>query len=172
MTTPPDDFDEPVPPEAEEMVAYLDGELDPTEAERVETRIGLDPAARAQADSLRRAWDMLDYLPRPQPSASFTHRTLEKIDALAPPRPAAASPAWRRAGAALGWAAALLVAVGVGYGGRSLLVPRPAALPPRDGDPQVLADLRVIKNLRLYRDVDDLKFLEEQDHHDLFGEER
>ena len=70
----------PVDTEAdEELVAYLDGELDPREAATMATRIGLDPKLRAKADALQRAWDILDVLPKPQPSPTFVAHTVTQI---------------------------------------------------------------------------------------------
>jgi hypothetical protein len=79
----PDDEPAPDPFEAE-LVAYLDGELDPAAARKVEARLAKDPAARARAAELKKSFDMLDYLPRPEPSANFTSRTLEKLPAVKP----------------------------------------------------------------------------------------
>ena len=62
--------------ERADLVAWLDGELE-------------GEAARAEADALRKTWELLDYLPRPEPSASFTHRTLSR---LAPARGAVGRP--------------------------------------------------------------------------------
>src|ERR1051325_5882976 len=61
------------------LVAYLDGELDEAAAQAIEARLSSDPHARAEADTLLRTWDLLDYLPRTEASTSFTHRTLERL---------------------------------------------------------------------------------------------
>ncbi len=63
----------------EDLVAYLDGELDEEAARALEAKLNLDPQARAEADALKQAWGLLDYLPRSEPSPTFTHRTLEKL---------------------------------------------------------------------------------------------
>src|SRR5437763_16447618 len=63
----------------EELVAYLDGELDPKAAEAMATKLSLDSKLRADADALQRAWDILDVLPRPQPSAAFATRTVSQV---------------------------------------------------------------------------------------------
>lgn len=80
-TTPPDDGPPPDPFEAE-LVAYLDGELDPVAARKVETRLARDPVARARAAELKKSFDLLDYLPKPEPSPTFTTRTLDKLPAI------------------------------------------------------------------------------------------
>ncbi len=65
-----------------DLVAYLDGELDPIAARKVEVRLATDPAARAKAAALKKTFDLLDYLPRTEPSPTFTTRTLDKIPAM------------------------------------------------------------------------------------------
>ncbi|AWM37712.1 hypothetical protein GobsT_42720 [Gemmata obscuriglobus] len=81
------EFDDGPPPDPfeAELVAYLDGELDPAAARRVEDRLAEDPAARARAAELKKSFDLLDYLPRPEPSPNFTTRTLEKLPAVRSP---------------------------------------------------------------------------------------
>src|SRR5436309_1556447 len=101
-----------------EIVAYLDGELDAAGQQRVEARLSRDPRARTEADTLKRAWDLLDHLPRPEPSPSFTERTLTRVAALpptAPPRPPVAPWYRRPAFGYAAWAAAVLLALAVGY---------------------------------------------------------
>jgi anti-sigma factor RsiW len=145
------------------LIAYLDGELDEEASRELEARLSRDPAARAELEALRQTWELLDYLPATEPSPEFTHRTLERVTA----QRAAADAARRRRrrwGAALGWVAAVLLAAAVGFGGVSLL--------PRDPTDEDLArDLRLIENKRLYEQVDDVEFLRELDHPDLFGED-
>src|SRR5437660_9357523 len=98
--------------ERENLVAYLDGELDEKTAHDLETRLNLDPEARAEADALQQTWGLLDYLPRPEPSVSFTHRTLERL-AVQTTAVKSGVPRWL---VAAGWAAAVLVGVLAGLG--------------------------------------------------------
>jgi hypothetical protein len=80
----------PSDPFDDELVAYLDGELDPAAARAVEDRLARDPAARDRAAELKKAFDLLDYLPKPEPSPTFTTRTLDKLPAVkSGPSPAA-----------------------------------------------------------------------------------
>ena len=166
----------------EELVAYLDGELDAKEAEALSIRLTLDPKLRAEADALQRAWDILDVLPRPQPSAAFTNRTLSQVipvpvspsgtQFLASSGPAAvtmaAMPALR-SGAGF-WLVSVLVILVSGAGGyighRALAPPFKLVAP----DPS-LEDVPLIKNLRLYRHVDDSDYLKKLDSPELFGDE-
>src|SRR5438067_8003934 len=69
------------------LVAYLDGELDEAAARALEAKLSNDPGARAEAESLRRTWELLDYLPRAEASTTFTHRTLERLAVQTSSRP-------------------------------------------------------------------------------------
>jgi len=76
------DHSAPGDPFEAELVAYLDGELDPVAARRIELRLAADPSARAKAAALKKTFDLLDYLPKPEPSPTFTTRTLDKLPAV------------------------------------------------------------------------------------------
>jgi anti-sigma factor RsiW len=152
----------------DELVAYLDGELDAAGRDRVEARLSRDPLARAEADALERTWQLLDYLPRPEPEPAFTARTLDRLAAVRPVR--VGPPRDRRALRAVAWAAGLLAAVGVGYA----LGPRPkpaAVVVDVDTDPVLAAEPRLIANLPLYLAVEDLEYLRALDQSGLFGDE-
>ncbi|MDB5307620.1 MAG: hypothetical protein JWO38_1822 [Gemmataceae bacterium] len=77
-----DDGPEPSPAEAE-LIAYLDGELDPPAARKLEAKLAADPKLRARAEALKRSYDLLDFLPKPEPTSTFTTRTLEKLPPVA-----------------------------------------------------------------------------------------
>jgi len=157
------------------LVAYLDGELDDKTARALEARLNLDPAARAEAESLRKTWELLDYLPRPEPSTSFTNRTLEKlaVQRTTGPRAASARRGWPGWLVALGWAAALVVAAAGGLGAAHLLWSRDA--PPGREEAAVEEVMvrypRVVENQRLYEQIDNLDFLRALDDPELFGDE-
>jgi anti-sigma factor RsiW len=159
--------------EREELVAYLDGELRGQAAQAVQAKLSLDPRYRAEAEAMRRTWEMLDFLPRAEPSPTFSHKTLDRVSALRPsaPQPAAgASPgrpgvrSWRWL-KGVGWAAAVLLAVGGGFAAVSFLSPRDST------DEDLAHELRVIENKRFYEHVDDIDFLWQLDHPDLFGDD-
>ncbi len=149
--------------EREELVAFLDGELDEDRSHAVESKIGLDPTLRNEAETLKRTWDLLDYLPKPEPSPNFTNNTLSRL----PAQETGAAPRPRRRPwlVGLGWAAAALLALGAGYGVALL------SFPPRPHERDLVRDLRIIENLRYYEPVESLEFLRELDHRDLFGED-
>ena len=166
--------------ERSELVAYLDGELDETTAAALEAKLHLNAKARAEAEQLRRTWELLDFLPKSQPSVDFTHRTMERV--IAETRPADFRRRLLARGRpmlkSLGWAAAILVAAVLGFSsGR--LVPKPTSPAPPvevagDIEPEWVRDLRVIQYRRLYEHVGDLQFvkkLADAEDPDLFGEE-
>jgi hypothetical protein len=166
----------------EELVAFLDGELDPKAAEAMATKLSLDPRLRAEADALQRAWDILDVLPQPQPSAAFTTRTVSQVipapAALSGmqvlPAPSSATPTMPAVPAPrpgpgfwVGSLALILLAAVGGYLGHRALAPPPKSVGP---DPP-LEDVTLMKNLRLYRNVDDMEYLKKLDSPELFGDE-
>ena len=160
------------------LVAYLDGELDAEAARVWGARLNTDPTARAEAAALRRAWELLDYLPRPEPTAAFASRTLERVSAFRPVLGGSGvqAPLWRRPWVlGIGWAASVLLAGTVGFLGVRALqpapLPSPANVEPADIDSQLVRDLRVIENQRLYEHVGDLDFLRQLDDPDLFGDD-
>jgi anti-sigma factor RsiW len=154
------------------LVAYLDGELDAKSARALEAKLQLDPTARAEAETLRRTWELLDALPRREASGEFTHKTVERMEAL---RPSRTTPArtHRRWLAVASWAAGILLAVGLGFTGARLLGPPggPPIPEPAELEQQLVRDLRLIENKRLYDVVDDLDFLRALAEPDLFGED-
>src|SRR5262249_41687092 len=77
---PADDDPEPDPAEAD-LVAYLDGELDPAATRKTERRRAPAPPPRARADALKRSFALLDSLPKREPSSAFPARTLDKLPA-------------------------------------------------------------------------------------------
>jgi len=149
--------------ERAELIAYLDGELDANASRTLEARLNRDPIARAEAETLRRTWELLDYLPRTEASATFTHRTMERATVT---DPALTGRHWRPWLRGLGWlAAAVLCGVG-SYAAVTALAPREEA-----NDDDLVRDLRIIENKRFYEAADDIEFLRALDHPDRFGED-
>jgi hypothetical protein len=72
--------------------------------------------------------------------------------------------------AAAGWAAAVLLAVGIGYLAATHLWPARTPEPIPDTDPLV-RHLRVAEQWRLLENADDLDFVKQLNHPDLFGED-
>ncbi len=67
------------PGPAEQLVAYLDGELGETETEAIEERLRKDPRMRRLAEELDRTWGMLDALGSVEADEQFSQRTMETI---------------------------------------------------------------------------------------------
>jgi len=194
---PADEQDDPAP----DLVAYLDGELEHTEVEAIEGKISLDATVRAEVETLKKTWDLLDYLPRQEPSPHFTERTISHLDPLiksavptAPTlvgagkssvtpeivRASATEPVVppqrlprRRFVAVAGWLLVFGLAGCAGYFIHALIANRfLGPLDQQEKDAKILSDRRLLQNMRLYRHVDDLEFLKNLDQPELFGDEQ
>lgn len=191
----PDD-DSPDDERTAELVSYLDGELNPEEVDEIEAELGRDKQLRNEVDSLKRAWDLLDFLPRTEPSSNFTERTLSHIAPLQSlpasgsslsrsaspgnaPRTSgsgvsivpAVTPAGGRRTRLVSWSVAMVL---FGFLGWFLQRPLQQLFAPRDDkntDAQLLSELRLLKNLKYYRHIDDFSFLQALDQPELFAEE-
>jgi anti-sigma factor RsiW len=155
--------------EQADLVAFLDGELVGEAARAMEAKLNLNPAMRAEAEALKRTWELLDFLPRPEPSPSFTHQTLSRLKPLqqadaAKSRPWR-QPNWRTMLFAGGWAAALLLSLMAGYQGYVHLVPH------EPGDAELVRELRLIENKQYYDLIDNVAFLRQLDQPDLFADD-
>jgi hypothetical protein len=191
---PPADIPDDDSPLTEELVAYLDGELGVEGNHAIEARIGLDPTVRAEADALKKTWDLLDYLPRPEPSPNFTERTLSKLEPILPlgsgssvsGTASASNQSAQSARAstvnlavvplrstrqkllsAITWTA---IFAGAGVGGyfvRDQIV----RVEQDELDAKILSEQRMLQNVQKFRYVDDFLFLQALDNPELFGEE-
>ena len=182
----------PTEPGDDELTAYLDGELDGAAARAVEAKLANDLNARRQAEGLKKAFDLLDYLPKAEPSADFATRTITRLQPAVVAPPTAAEPAvtatpaapsasvvtplvvaetarrWPHA-AGIAWIAASVVALGVGYAGQRLA---PASNPSGTGVSEDQAnDYRVLAHLPLYLGVDDVDYAKALDGTELFAPE-
>ncbi len=144
------------------LAAYLDGELDAPTSQALEEKINLDPEARKEVDALKRTWGMLDFLPKPSPSAGFTHRTLdrlslEKMGGRLRRGQNHRFALWIRS---IMWVAGILVTTGIGFAVGHLLAPNhpekivavqvqqppPSPVPPTPPKPGPVSDLEWMKN--------------------------
>lgn len=149
----------------EQLVAYLDGELDPQTAERVEQRLQTDPDLRHCLESHSGAWAMLDELQTPQTKPDFTESTLEIValaaqDDVDQSRQTRPIQRLRRYGTL---AASLAAACFIGFFCVALFRPDP--------NRQLLEDLPVIERLDEYRQIDSLEYLQELSRSELFSED-
>jgi hypothetical protein len=158
----------------EDLVAYLDGELDEERARAVEAKIAVDAHYRAEMAALKQTWELLDHLPRAEPSGTFTHRTLERL-ALTRGAATGIMPAQRRGLVlALTWSAAVLAAAGVSFwvAGRWYPPEPPSVAGNRPAAEEVLKQHRhLIQHWPLYELVGDFATLQALSDPDLFGDE-
>ena len=68
---------------AEELVAYLDGELPPEECRHIEARLAADADYRQQLRDLDQAWEALDALPTRKANDDFARTTMELVTVAA-----------------------------------------------------------------------------------------
>ena len=137
------------------FVAYLDGELEPAEAQNLELVLADSPVARKDVELLVRTYDMLELLPRPQATVEFTQKTMATIK-LSDIKTDVTQSAWYKrlhlGIVALAGAALLAVTGLLAYGCTSRLVPTE--------DDLLLRDLQVIQHLDEYSQVGQFEFLE------------
>jgi len=192
---PPADIPDDDAPLTEELVAYLDGELGMAGNEAVEAKISVDPTVRAEADALKKTWDLLDYLPRPEPSPNFTERTLSKLEPIRQlgSNSSPSGPTVARNGSttlspqasttnlpaasfktprqklltAIAWVLLFAGAGSAGYFVRDQIV----RMDQHELDARILSEQRLLQNVQRFRYVDDLPFLQALDNPELFGEE-
>ena len=136
----------------DEIVAYLDGELDIDSIKRLERKLASDDAFRGELTRLERAWDCLDHLPRSSADESFTRSTVEMISVTAEQdlqHQQGSLPSHRRFHIVM--AAALLLSTLIGYGLGVALWPDP--------NRRLARDISMLENLDAYLQVDDVQFL-------------
>jgi hypothetical protein len=155
MTHPTDQTEAEVPEVDEDLVAYLDGELDDEGIHRVEARLAADAAYRQELARLQSAWDCLDVLPETNIDPTFTRSTIEMVALAAEEELAAARTALPRMQRRrrLGTAALMLAGLVLGFVMVTVLWPSPTR--------QLARDLPVLENLDLYLPIDNLAYLQD-----------
>jgi hypothetical protein len=140
-----------VAPLDEELVAYLDGELDAEGARRIEALLASDPEVRRRLRLFERTWDLLDELDAAPAGEPFTQTTLEMV-AIAARQDAeqdkADAPRRRRRWLFL-VGVSLLAAAACGF----------LAVAAYDPDRQLVRDLALLEYLDEYLEVDSIEFL-------------
>ena len=53
------------------LVAYLDGELNQAESHALNTKLVQSVTGRREVESLQKTWELLDFLPKPEPSETL-----------------------------------------------------------------------------------------------------
>src|SRR6266487_2460238 len=68
--------------ERAELVSYLDGELPKAAVRALEAKLTTNPHLRTEVETLRKTWELLDHLPKPEPSPDFASRTLDRVSTI------------------------------------------------------------------------------------------
>jgi anti-sigma factor RsiW len=149
----------------EEIVAYLDGELDSEAEARVARRLSDDPAYRLRLNQLQQAWDLLDNLRGTEADDEFTASTVAMVAVQAEQE--AKSQQMRvvrqRSFAWLTLAAVVLLSVVSGYVVLHRRLTR--------ADRNLVRDLPVIEHVDEYSNIDNLSFLKALERENLFPSE-
>jgi anti-sigma factor RsiW len=163
----PDQADQPdqVDQESQQIVAYLDGELDAVANAEIEKRLADDAEFALRLQQLQRAWDLLDDLPRANNNIDFTRSTVELVtvsaeDDLQATKNLATQKkiqSWLIRSGLVSFAILLGWFLGDWYFGRA--------------QRQLLRDLPVIHQFDEYRLTEDLEFLKQLQDAGLFDEE-
>lgn len=152
-------------PSGEDLMAYLDGELDADTRRQLEARLSQDAALRQRLKEYQQTWDLLDEIPRASVGDEFTRTTVEMVaikaeeEVSATVRVTSGRRKWLMAGGIAGALAALA-------GGYWFTYDQLSA-----GNRRLLRDLHIIENLDAYQNTPSLDFLRELDREKLFREE-
>lgn len=145
----------------DELTAYLDGELDETQTQKVENRLGSDSDYLAEMQSLQKTWDLLDTLPVHEPGGSFTKTTMELIvgDAVSTAKNKRKRTLFLGRVAVMALLPVVFFATAYGVARRMQ----------SDPDRRLIENLSVIENFKKYEAVDcNLEFLESIRKFDFF----
>jgi hypothetical protein len=141
----------------EQLVAYLDGELDGESCRRIEELLAVDPEVRRKLHWLEQTWEVLDELDTAPVGEDFTRTTLEMV-ALAAEEDVRKSldeaPRRRRRWWLL-CGGGMLAAGLAGFLAFTLL----ASNPNRELNKALVENWPVLENLDKYQQIQDIKFL-------------
>ena len=151
--------------ESQQIVAYLDGELDSATNAEIEKRLADDAEFALRLQQLQRAWELLDDLPQAKSNIDFTRSTVELIAVSAEDDLQAIKTlltqkkiqSWLFRSGLVGLAILLGWFLGDWYFGQA--------------QRQLLRDLPVIHHFDEYRLTEDLEFLKQLQDAGLFDEE-
>lgn len=149
----------------EEIVAYLDGELDADSEARIVRKLSDDAAYRARLSQLQHAWDLLDNLRSSEADDEFAASTVAMVAVHADQEAKSRQMqvVRQRSFAWVGLAAIALLSVAGGYFISNRRVTR--------ADRNLVRDLPVIEHVDVYRYIDDLDFLKALERENLFAAE-
>jgi anti-sigma factor RsiW len=140
----------------DDLVAYLDGELDDASVQQIEQVLAQSNVARHEVDMLARTWDLLGTLPQPRASAEFTRKTVSALAVKPPPPPLSQQPwykATRRTGIFGGWVIGLTLSAWLGFMITASWVPNEAD--------DLIDDLPVVQNFEKYTEAGSVEFLQQ-----------
>lgn len=154
-----------IDPADEELVAYLDGELDAGDRQQVERRLADDAAYRTRLRHLQRTWDALDVLGRTDPDEGFTRTTVElvAVKAAEEVRDEHSRLVRRRNWKWVGWTLAAVASAAAGWLLLTLLFTR--------SDRELLRDFFIIERVDEYRSAESLQFIQALEESGLFASE-
>src|SRR4029079_8025978 len=137
----------------EEIVAYLDGELDSVAEAQVVRKLSEDAAFRARLSQLQHAWDLLDNLRGSEADDEFAASTVAMVAVHAEQESKSQhmKVVRQRSFTWLALAALILLSMSAGYYISHRRVTR--------ADRNLVRDLPVIEHVDEYRNIDDLDFL-------------
>lgn len=149
----------------EEMIAYLDGELDADQALAIERRLAADEEFARELRRLQRSFELLDELQQAELNETFAATTVEMIavEARRDVERRRQSAPWRKLLHIAAVAACLFVAVAAGYLITGRLLPNP--------NEPLLRHLSVLEHLDEYQQVESIEFLRELHASGLFDEQ-
>jgi hypothetical protein len=149
----------------EELVAYLDGELDAGNRDHVERRLADDAAFRARLRLLQRTWDALDVLGRADVGEQFTRTTVELVAVKAAEEIVReqSRQSQKRTWTWVGWTVTAFAAMAAGWLIIATFLDRP--------NQQLLRDLAVIERVDEYRNADSFEFVKALEESGLFAAE-
>ena len=159
------DFDDQRQTLENQLVAYLDGELDEEARRLIDRRLAVEPELRDALGRLERTWDMLDGLERSGIEDTFTQSTLEMVSQAAAEdvRQELAEAPRRRRRQWLVVSTSMAAAAAAGFLITAMLRPNP--------NRELLDDLPVLENLDRYGEINDIDFLRLLAAEDLFPTE-
>ena len=146
----------------EEIVAYLDGELDAETEARVVRQLGEDAAYRARLAQLQQAWDLLDNLRGCEADDEFVQSTVAMVavQAEAEAKTMRQRIVQRRSLAGLAIAGVTLASLLVGYAFFQYRLSEP--------NRKLVKDLPVIERMDELRNIENIDFLKQLERENLF----
>ena len=145
----------------EQLVAYLDNELDENTSLGVERMMASNPTVREQIQQLQRTWDLLDDLPRVEADERFATSTVELIAGDIEAELAQQQTAGPRRHRWLIWGLGVALAGFLGVFVADALWPDP--------NQQLLGDYEVVRDLDAYRQAGSVEFLRSLEERQLFS---